>query len=90
MYDVLPNNFPAGAIANYQVDNHKLKSNITTGAWRAPYTNFLGSAEQSFFDELAEIMQIDPVQLRLNLLEQAKKGVAPEGNYEPGSGYWSN
>ncbi len=83
MYGVIPNNFPAGALANYQVDNHKLESNITTGAWRAPYTNFLGSAEQSFFDELAEIMNIDPVQLRLKLLEQAKSGVAPEGNYEP-------
>ena len=44
MYDVIPNNFPAGAIANYQVDNHKLESNITIGAWRAPYTNFLAFA----------------------------------------------
>jgi len=28
-------------------------------------------------------MNIDPVELRLNLLEQAKSGIAPEGNYEP-------
>ena len=83
MYGVLPNNFPAGALENYQVDNHQLESNITIGAWRAPYTNFLGFAEQSFFDEIAQIIKVDPVQLRLNLLEQAKKGVAPEGNYEP-------
>ncbi len=73
MYSVLPNNFPAGAIANYQVDNHAYESNITTGAWRAPYTNFLGFAEQSFFDELAGILDKDPVDLRLELLEEAKK-----------------
>ncbi len=72
MYGVLPNNFPAGAIDNYQVDNHAYQSNITTGAWRAPYTNFLGFAEQSFFDELAGILEKDPVALRLELLEAAK------------------
>ena len=71
MYSVLPNNFPAGAIDNYRVNNQKYDSNISTGAWRAPYTNFLASAEQSFFDELAEIMEIDPVRLRLQLLEGA-------------------
>ena len=83
MYGVLPNNFPAGAIPDYEVQNYKYDSNITTGAWRAPYSNFLSSAEQSFFDELAEKLDKDPIQLRLELLEDAKKGVAPEGNYEP-------
>jgi isoquinoline 1-oxidoreductase beta subunit len=72
MYDRLPNNFPAGAISNYQVDNNALQSNITTGAWRAPYTNFLAFAEQSFLDELAKEMGIDEVKLRLDLLEKSK------------------
>lgn len=72
MYGLIPNFFPAGAIPNYQVDTDNYKSNITIGAWRAPYTNFLGSAEQSFFDELAELMKVDAVQLRLDLLETAK------------------
>lgn len=72
MYGLIPNFFPAGAIANYQVNAHKHDSPITIGAWRAPYTNFLGFAEQSFFDELAEILEVDAVQLRLDLLEQAK------------------
>ena len=71
MYSVLPNNFPAGAIDDYRVNTQHYDSNISTGAWRAPYTNFLASAEQSFFDELAEIMKVDPVQLRLQLLEGA-------------------
>jgi isoquinoline 1-oxidoreductase beta subunit len=73
MYGLIPNFFPAFAIDNYQVDDHQLKSDITVGAWRAPYTNFLAFAEQSFFDELAEKMNVDAVQLRLDLLENAKK-----------------
>lgn len=82
MYSVLPNNFPAGAIPNYRVDNHKLSSAITTGAWRAPYSNVLAIAEQCFFDELAEMLGKDPVDLRIELLEQSKTEVAAEGNYE--------
>jgi isoquinoline 1-oxidoreductase beta subunit len=72
MWGQISNYFPAGAIENFQVDAHALESNITTGAWRAPYTNFLASAENSFFDELAEIMGVDVVQQRLDLLEKAK------------------
>jgi isoquinoline 1-oxidoreductase beta subunit len=72
MYDLVPNFFPAGAIENYQVDSASYKSNITTGAWRAPYTNFLSFAEQSFFDELAETLNVDQVKLRLDLLENVK------------------
>ena len=72
MYGLVPNFFPAGAIENYQVDVAKYDSNITTGAWRAPYTNFLAFAEQSFFDELADVLEIDRVQLRLDLLQKVK------------------
>ena len=72
MYGLIPNFFPAGSIENYQVDVASYKSNITTGAWRAPYTNFLAFAEQSFFDELAELMDVDRVQLRLDLLQKVK------------------
>ena len=73
MYGVLPNNFPAGAINNYQVDNYQVASNITIGAWRAPYTNFLASAEQSFFDEVATMLGEDPVQFRIAIFEDALK-----------------
>ncbi|WP_400078465.1 molybdopterin cofactor-binding domain-containing protein [Winogradskyella sp. R77965] len=74
MYGLIPNFFPAGAIKNYKVESGNYKSNITTGAWRAPYTNFLAFAEQSFFDELAGELQIDPVQLRLDLLANVEDG----------------
>ena len=75
--------FPAGSIENYQVDLATYRSNITTGAWRAPYTNFLGFAEQSFFDELAQKMSIDPVELRLQLLEKAKANQDDRMEYSP-------
>jgi isoquinoline 1-oxidoreductase beta subunit len=72
MYGLIPNFFPAGALENYQVDVAKYDSNITTGAWRAPYTNFLSFAEQSFFDEIAEALEVDPVQMRLDMLQKVK------------------
>ena len=75
--------FPAGGIENYKVDSHNLPSNITTGAWRAPVTNFLAVAEQSFFDELAKEMGVDAVQLRLDILERAKTNPVGEIDYEP-------
>ena len=83
MYGLIPNFFPAGAIENYQVDVASYNSNITTGAWRAPYTNFLAYAEQSFFDELAEVMQKDKVQLRLDLLEKVKNTEDERIQYDP-------
>lgn len=72
MYGLIPHFFPAGCIENYKVESNNYKSDVTTGAWRAPYTNFLAFAEQSFFDELAEELKQDPVELRLELLEKVK------------------
>ncbi len=83
MYDLIPNFFPAGAVENYQVDVAKYQSKITTGAWRAPYTNFLAFAEQSFFDELAEMMEVDRVQLRLDMLQNVKGTEDERIQYSP-------
>lgn len=76
-------NFPAGSVQNYKVESHKLNSNITTGAWRAPITNFLACAEQSFVDEIAHDMGIDPVKFRLDLLDQAIQSPYGKVGYEP-------
>lgn len=66
------NNFPAGAVPNVLIEAVDHKSPITTGPWRAPITNFLAGAEQSFLDEVAEAAGKDPVALRLELFKQAK------------------
>jgi isoquinoline 1-oxidoreductase beta subunit len=72
MYGAISSFFPAGCIPNYKVETGNYNSNITTGAWRAPYTNFLAFAEQSFFDELAAELHMDAIQLRLDLLQNVK------------------
>ncbi|WP_111684102.1 xanthine dehydrogenase family protein molybdopterin-binding subunit [Winogradskyella tangerina] len=81
MYGLIPHFFPAGAIENYKVESGNYRSNITTGAWRAPYTNFLAFAEQSFFDELANELNVDAVQLRLDLLSNVEDGKDPNIQY---------
>ena len=68
-----PDNFPSGAIDNLLIDYADHNSAITTGAWRAPVTNFLAFAEQSFLDEIAKEAGKDPVQMRLDLLKRAKE-----------------
>jgi isoquinoline 1-oxidoreductase subunit beta len=66
-------NFPSGSVDNLLIDSVEHKSPITTGAWRAPITNFLAFAEQSFLDEVAALAKQDAVQFRLALLDKAKK-----------------
>ncbi len=77
------NNFPAGAVANLQVDTHEYKSPVTTGPWRAPIHNYIAYSEESFLDEIAHGIGKDPVQLRLELLEQAKASPVGKVDYEP-------
>ena len=44
------NRFPAGALDNYLAEEWSIESNITIGAFRAPRSNFMAGAEQSFLD----------------------------------------
>jgi len=74
------NRFPAGAIDNYMAEEWAIDSNITIGAFRAPRSNFMAGAEQSFLDEIAEASGKDPIQFRLNLLKRAKDNPVGERN----------
>lgn len=74
------NRFPAGAIENYLAEGWDLPSNITIGAFRAPRSNFIAGAEQSFLDELAEEMGKDPIEFRLELLKRAETDPVGENN----------
>ncbi|WP_268036109.1 xanthine dehydrogenase family protein molybdopterin-binding subunit [Algoriphagus sp. PAP.12] len=77
------NRFPAGAIDNYLAEGWEVPSNVTTGSFRAPRSNFNASAEQSFLDELAEEMGKDPIEFRLELLKKAKdKPVGERNDYD--------
>ena len=74
------NRFPAGAIDNYLAEEWAIDSNITIGAFRAPRSNFLAGAEQSFMDEVAEAIGKDPIDFRLELLERANNDPVGENN----------
>ncbi|AZQ59908.1 xanthine dehydrogenase family protein molybdopterin-binding subunit [Maribacter sp. MJ134] len=74
------NRFPAGAIDNYMAEEWAIDSNITIGAFRAPRSNFMAGAEQSFLDEVAEASGKDPIQFRLDLLKRAKENPVGERN----------
>lgn len=77
---VFENRFPAGAVDNYLAEKHAMNSNVTTGAWRAPRSNFIAGAEQSFLDEVAEAAGKDPIAFRLELFDRAISN--PVGNPE--------
>jgi isoquinoline 1-oxidoreductase beta subunit len=72
--------FPAGAIDNYLAEGWQIASNITVGAFRAPGSNFIAAAEQSFLDELAEVMGKDPIAFRLELLKRAETNPVGKNN----------
>lgn len=75
--------FPAGAVDHYLAEEWTILSNVSVGAFRAPGSNFIAGAEQSFLDELAEAMGKDPIDLRLELLEKAKTSpVGKDNDYE--------
>lgn len=76
--------FPAGAVDNYLAEDWTIASNITVGSFRAPRSNFIAAAEQSFLDEVAEAAGKDPIEFRLELLRRAKDNPVGEKNdYEP-------
>jgi len=74
------NRFPAGAIDHYLAEQWEIPSNISVGAFRAPRSNFIACAEQSFLDEVAEAMGKDPIQFRLDLFEKAKNNPVGSNN----------
>ena len=74
------NRFPAGAVENYLAESWTINSNITIGSFRAPRSNFIACAEQSFLDEIAEAIGKDPIDFRLELIEKAKTNPIGEKN----------
>jgi isoquinoline 1-oxidoreductase subunit beta len=68
-----PERFPAGAVENYLAEDWTVASNVTVGSFRAPRSNFIAPAEQSFLDEVAEAAGKDLIDFRLELLKKGKR-----------------
>jgi isoquinoline 1-oxidoreductase beta subunit len=66
--EIFPDGFPAGFVKNFRMEYTAVKTNIPTGAWRAPGHNATAFVDQSFIDEVAHLAAKDPVDFRLELL----------------------
>jgi len=69
--NLAPEEFPAFAVPHLEFAASIMQSAVPTGPMRAPRSNALAFAFQSFIDEIAAASGADPLALRLDLLKAA-------------------
>jgi isoquinoline 1-oxidoreductase beta subunit len=85
-----PDEFPSRFVADLEIAASFIPSGVPTGPLRAPESNGLAFAFQSFIDELAHAAGRDPLQFRLDLLgeprilDSADDRYGPQPNFDTG------
>ncbi len=74
---------PRGLIANIAEEYVKAESGAPRGAWRAPGHTANAFAKESFLDELAHELKMDPVKLRLSIYGDTNRDMAIQDDYDP-------
>ena len=75
--------FPQHFIPNFALDASVMPLGVPTGFLRAPGSNGIAFATQSFIDELAHAAGKDPLQFRLDLLANVQTDAAATGPQPP-------